>query len=134
MNLMQKISLSVKGTMPDYVKENKIELLVCNSGKQNCKEHLHVINKCYIDANSYHLEKDFLNSIESLKSAFLNTCNLQEASCLKCAELFRSTITKSLENINDELQRMTTGLISNKSYMTSYKESCAVLKDLKKAV
>lgn len=116
------------------MQQDKIELLVCNSGSQNCKEHLSVINKCYADAHIFQLEKDYLNSIESLKSAFYKTTNLQEASCLKCADFFRSTIAKSIENINDELQNLTSGLISNKRYLLSYEKSRTVLNDINKAI
>jgi hypothetical protein len=118
----------------NFTKGNKIELLVCKTGSQNCREHLSIINKCYIEATEYHLEKDYLNSIESLKSAFFNTTGLKEDSCIKCADLFRSTITKSIENINDELHKMTTGLIANNAYLKSYYASCDVLNDLKKEV
>jgi len=134
MNRKQLVSLLEKGSKHNYVKQDKIELLVCNSGSQNCKEHLLTINKCYIEANNYHLEKDYLNYIESLKNAFFMTSGLQEASCLKCADFFRSTITKSLENINEELQKLTTGLISNNRYVLSYNKSCTVLNDFKKAI
>ncbi len=112
-------------------KQNKIELLTCNSSSQNCKEHLLIINKCYVEAYGYQLEKDYINSIESLKCAFYRTCDLQEASCINCAHLFRSTITKSLENINEELLKLTSGLIGNKRYFSSYEKSCSVLNDIK---
>jgi hypothetical protein len=116
------------------MQQDKIELLVCNSGSQNCKEHLLIINKCYVDATSYHLEKDYLSSIESLKCAFFCTSDLQETSCVQCANLFRSTITKTLENIKGELQELTSGLIGNRRYLKSYIESCAVLNDLQKGL
>ena len=112
--------------------QDKIELLVCQSGGNNCKDQLSLINECYFEANNYHFEKDYLNSIELLKSAFFKTSDLKEASCVKCAKLFRSTITQSLENINSELQNLTTGLFRKKRYQGSYKVSCDVLKDLKK--
>ena len=112
--------------------ENKIELLSCNSGANNCKNHLLVINQCYTAANSFHLEKDYYNSIESLKNAFLMTCELREDTCIHCANLFRSTIAKSLENINIELKKLTTGIMGNKRYLKSYKKSCAVLEDVKR--
>lgn len=62
------------------------------------------------------------------------TPDLQEASCIKCVDLFRSTITQSLENINKELQYLTTGLITNNHYKLSYNKSCIVLNDLRKVV
>lgn len=115
----------------NYYSGNKIELLNCNSGAENCKEHLLVINKCYSEANTFHLEKDYLSSIESLRNAFLMSCELRHDSCIECAKLFRSIIANSLENINTELHKLTTGTIKNTRYLKSYKKSCMVLDDVK---
>jgi hypothetical protein len=112
---------------------SKIELLVCQAGGQNCKEHLSIINDCYLNANNYHFDKDYLNSIESLKSAFFKTTDLNQDSCVNCAKLFRSTITRSLENINGELKNLTSGLLRKKRYHKSYLASCEVLKEIKQS-
>lgn len=133
MNVKKQI-LSIQKNSHNTPAEDKIELLACNAGTQNCKEHLLIINKCYVEANSFHIEKDYLNSIESLKNAYLMSCDLRHDSCLECANLFRSTIAKSLENINNELHRLTSGIMKNKRYIKSYKESCAVLNDIKKEI
>lgn len=123
---------SNKSSLCKQLSEDKIELLVCKTGTQNCKEPLSVINKFYVESHCYRLEKDYLNSIESLKCAFLRTCDLEEDTCVKCAEFFRSTITKSLENINGELQRLTSGIIGNNRYMLSYQRSTDFLNDIRK--
>ena len=115
----------------DNKHHSKIELMVCQAGGHNCKKHLIAINEYYLVANNYHYEKDYLNTIESLKCAFFKTKELNEESCLNCANLFRSTIRQSLENIHGELHNLTTGLIKNKRYLTCYKKSCTVLDDLK---
>lgn len=109
----------------------KIELMVCQAGGHNCREHLSTINDCYLEANNYHFEKDYLSSIELLKSAFFKTCDLNQDSCVNCAKLFRSTITQSLENINNELYTLTTGLFSKKRYQKCYIASREVLNELK---
>jgi hypothetical protein len=127
-NTGRQISLSKRDDVP----QNKIELLVCQSGGYKCKEHLSVINECYLEANNYHFEKDYLNSIKSLKRAFFSTTQLNEESCVKCAALFRSTIAQSIENINGELHNMTTGLFRKKRLLPSYKASCEVLDEIKK--
>lgn len=115
-------------------KEKKIELLSCQNGVHKCEEHLEVINKSYIDADNHHLEKDYLNSIGSLKEAYNKSCELKDKSCLKCAEFFRSTITNSLENINQELSVMTTGMFGKKRYQKIYAESCNTLEDFKNRI
>lgn len=110
--------------------DDKIELLSCPHGSQSCKEHLLFINKNYSKALNYHLEKDYLSSIEMLKSAYYKAAELQESQCLQCSSVFRSTIIQSLENIKNELQGMTSGIFKKKQYLKSYKKSCAVLNDL----
>lgn len=111
--------------------QNKIELLNCQLESQKCKDHLSLINTSYCNAYNYHLEKDYLHSIESLKSAFYKASELHETPCSKCAALFQSTITQSLKNINKELYKMTNGVFKRKRFLFSYIESCNALKDFK---
>lgn len=108
--------------------------MVCQAGGHNCKEHLSVINECYQEAGNYHVEKDYLSSIESLKCAFSKTADLNQESCMNCARLFRTTITQSLENINDELYTLTTGLFRKKRYQKSYFASREVLNEIKQGL
>lgn len=123
--------LSGKKEQINNENNNKIELLNCQLSTQKCKKHLSLINKSYINANNYHLEKDYLNSINSLKSAYNKACELKDSSCSKCSEFFRLTITSSLENINKELSGLTTGVFRKKRYQHSYIESCNALNELK---
>lgn len=130
---MKKLFLtSNKSSECTYLSGDKIELIMCNTGPQNCKEHLQKINKCYVEAHDYRLENDYSSSIESLKCAFYKTCDLQEDTCKKCVEFFRSTITKSVENINVELQDLTTGIFINRNYVLSFNKSSDFLQDIKK--
>lgn len=112
--------------------KNKFELLNCQLHVQKCKEHLMIINKSYFNAINYQMEKDYLNSIESLKNAFHKAAELQETPCSRCAALFRLTITQSLEDMSEELHKMTTGFLRKKHYQLSYNVSCKVLNDFKK--
>lgn len=70
----------------------------------------------------YRHRKDYKESIAALKDAFDKTIELQENPCLKCAALFRATITESLENVHDELQSMSTGIFKLKRYESSRPE------------
>jgi len=112
--------------------QGKIELLSCHLNSQRCSHHLTEINRSYAQANNYRLEKDYFNSIRSLKSAFKIATELKETTCLNCASFFQSTLTESLENINSELKSMSTGLFAKKKYRISYIESCNVLSEIKK--
>lgn len=116
---------------PENKHHLKIELLVCQAGGNTCKEHLKIINERYSEANFFHLEKDYLNSIESLKDAFFITDKLNKDTCLGCAALFRSTIAQSLKNINSELHNLSSGFFRNKKYYNCYVESCNVLNEIK---
>ena len=113
--------------------QDKIELLNCHLESQKCNPHLTKINKSYVLAHSYHLEKDYFNTIRSLKSAFQIATELSDTTCVHCASFFRATLKESLENINGELKKMSTGLFAKKRYRSSYIESCNVLNDFKKA-
>jgi len=122
-------SLSVVDS--DYFnnQQNKIELVSCPRKVMKCKEYLSIINKSYIESEQFRREKDFQRSIETLKSAFYITLDLKEPSCSKCAKIFRSTITESLENIHFELEKMSTGIFRNKRYQASYLKADIVLKE-----
>lgn len=112
--------------------ENKIELVGCPRGGKSCLEHRSEINKRFQDSSRYHRGKDYQRSIEALQSAFTKTSELQESTCLNCAEFFRSTITQSLENIHDDLHNMSTGLFGTTRYQSSYVMARDVLTEFKK--
>jgi hypothetical protein len=105
----------------EYLNSNqdKIQLVSCPRKEMICKEHLVVVNKCYVESEQYRRDKNFQQSIDTLKSAFYKTTELKDQPCSKCAVLFRSTITESMENIHDELKKMTTGIFGNKHYQPS---------------
>jgi hypothetical protein len=100
-------------------KKDKIELLSCPGKEIKCKEQLTLINKIYVDTEYYLSEKYYQRSIETLKSAFYITTELTDHPCFKCAELFRSTIIESLENIQNELKNSTSGFFGSKNLKSS---------------
>jgi hypothetical protein len=110
-------------------KPDKIELVSCPLKEMMCKFHLSAINKSFLESELYRREKDFHRSIETLKSAFNKTTELMEHPCTKCAQLFRSTIIESLENIHGELENMSKGIFGNKRYQSSYIKVDNLLKE-----
>jgi len=124
------LSYSHLNTRKDNTK-NKIELLNCQSGGRNCKSHLSLINQKYSYAHESLIEKDYKNSINALKDAFYIATEIHESSCLSCAAFFRTTLTESLEKINKELHKMTSGVFKKKRYEPIYIESCNVLEEFK---
>jgi hypothetical protein len=100
-------------------KKDKIELVSCPRKEIKCKEQLTLINKIYVDTEYYLSEKYYQRSIEILQSAFYITTELTDHPCVKCAELFRSTIIESLENIQNELKKSTSGFFGKKNLKSS---------------
>ncbi len=110
--------------------ETKIELLGCPFGGSNCKKQLAEINKNYLESARHQQEKNYQRAIELLKDAYYKTHELQKSTCVKCAALFRTTITQTLEDMHKELERMSTGLFRNKRYRDVYIEAGNVLEEL----
>ncbi|HSO85928.1 MAG TPA: hypothetical protein VLQ91_05210 [Draconibacterium sp.] len=112
------------------IEQDKIELVSCPRKEMICKEHLSVVNECYVISEQHRRDKNFQLSIEILKNAFYKTTELSEPPCSKCSVLFRSTITESVERIQDELEKMTTGIFGSKRYLSSLLLANNVLKEL----
>lgn len=98
-----------------------------------CKGHLYEVNKCYLDSEQYHKEKNFQQSIETLKSAFVKTTELTDHPCANCALLFRSVIIESMKNIYNELGQMSKGIFGTRRYQLSYLSAEMALKEFENA-
>ncbi len=118
----------------DKKEEKKIELLNCPQGGEKCKKHLTIINENYIKSYRYHRDKNFQKSIEALKTAFYETNQLKDASCLNCVHFFKNTITHTLENIHDELHIMSSGFFKTSRFQSSFLEAGNVLNDFRKLI
>ena len=110
---------------------NKIELVSCPRNGVKCKNHLAAINEDYSESSIYHQNREYQKSIEALNNAFTKTFELKEDTCTKCANMFRSTIIQSLEDIHLELHSMSKGLFKTKRYQSSYILAGNVLNNLK---
>lgn len=122
---------SLSKTDTEYLndKVDKIEILHGKLENKRCIEHLFIVNNSYHESEKFHRDKDFRNSIETLKNAFNKTLELKEPSCIKFAELLRSTIINSLENIHWELGKMSSGIFRTKRYESSRLEVEKFLKE-----
>ena len=116
---------------PPYSKSNynKIEVLNCPMKSVMCKGHLFEVNRCYLDSEQYHKEKNFEQSIETLRSAFFKTTELKDHPCTSCALFFRSVITESMRNIYNELGQMSKGIFGTKRYQINYLSAEMALKE-----
>jgi len=126
-----KESLLFSKSEPRYsnLNYNKIEVLNCPLRSIQCKGHLFEVNRCYLDSEQYHKEKNFEQSIETLKSAFLKTTELTDHPCTNCALLFRTVITESMRNIYNELGQMSKGIFGTKRYHLNYLSAEMALKE-----
>jgi hypothetical protein len=111
---------------------DKFEMVRCMREGKYCQEHRLAINKGFNESDNFLVNKEYSMSILTLKEAYYKTTELQETSCAQCAELFRCTITRSLESIYNDLRRMTEGFFGTKRYQSSYELVCSVLEEIKK--
>lgn len=110
---------------------DKIILMHCQRHGARCKDQLAELNQNFNISAVYHQNKEYEKSVEALSKAFSMTYELQEKTCAKCADMFRSTIIQSLENIHLELHSMSTGFFKSR-YKSSYILTGNVLNDFKK--
>jgi len=108
-----------------------IELESCHTGGIICTKPLSFINKKMRTSRTYWLNKDYHKAIEELKIAYHKTFEITESNCQTCAELFRSTIIKSLEAIHDDLLKMTSGIFKANRFKPSLELSSSVLAEIK---
>lgn len=128
-NMRKLFSLSVADSECFNDSQDKIQLVSCPRKEMICKVHLAMVNKCYVESEQYRRDKDYDRTIDTLKSAFYKTTELIDQPCSKCALLFRSTITESLENIHGELEKMSTGLFGKKRFHSYSIMAANVLKE-----
>lgn len=110
------------------------ELVSCPKDGIRCEGHRGVMNENMAAAKKHRINKDYQKAIIELKTAFEQTSYLQADTCQNCVKLFRSTIIYSLEAIQDDLQKMTTGFFKDKSKLPSLKIATSVLEELKKTM
>jgi hypothetical protein len=111
---------------------DKIEVVSCPRKEMICQGHLAIINRCYVLSEQSFKDKNFDQSIDTLKDAYYKTMEIVDTPCIGCAKLFRSTITESLENMHTELEKMTSGIFGKKSYQPSKKKAIDVLNEFEK--
>jgi len=132
--IMELFSISQKESMYFNDKEGFIEVESCPIGGMICTEHLALINKKMRLSRTHWSNKDFIQAIEELKIAYNKTTELNQPSCKPCAVLFRTTITKSLEAIHEDLLDMTTGFFRAKRFQSSFELADITLKDFKAGI
>ena len=108
--------------------QEKIELVNCPLKEMLCEVHLTTIYTSFLKSEQYRIEKNFDQSIETLKSAFYKTSELMDHPCTRCAYHYRLNIIESLENIRNELGKMSKGIFGKKRYQSIYLKADEVVK------
>lgn len=114
--------------------EGFIEMESCPIEATFCIEPLVLINMKMRISRTRWLNKDYEQAIEELKIAYQKTTEINQNSCLQCARLFRSTITKSMETLHEDLEKMTSGFFKAKRFNSSLKLAASVLKEFKQGI
>ncbi|MEZ5106042.1 MAG: hypothetical protein R2757_16200 [Draconibacterium sp.] len=111
--------------------QNKIELVSCKANGHRCKSHLQIINESWSESIRLRRDKDYAKSVDILKRAYYATFDLNQDTCVKCAELFRTIIFESIEGTYKELDRLSKGFFKKKHFQTSHKIVGDILEELK---
>lgn len=114
--------------------QDKIEVEDCETAGSECLSNLSLINRNFRDSQRFFLEKDYTRSIEELQIAFNHTRDIESTQCSPCTHVVRATITQSLEYIQEDLQKMTSGLFRAGRYDECYQRVSNVLDDFRKAI
>ncbi|KOH45429.1 hypothetical protein [Sunxiuqinia dokdonensis] len=108
-----------------------IHLESCPQHGDNCKAHRAVINECLKNSFEFFMQSHYDQAVNELKKAFNETLTMEQETCAKCAELFRLRITTSLEQIQQELQKMTSGFFKSNRHKPSLEYATTVINELK---
>ncbi len=127
-NIKKLFSLSMREE--EYNKQEKFELVSCPINEKFCKELRPAINKDYLIAQQFHLNKEYQKSLESLKSAYSKTLVLTEPACAGCAKFFRDTIKQSMEEIQNEQQKRSLGFFNFKRHKVLQSRPQSVLTEV----
>jgi hypothetical protein len=115
----------------NYFNDNSgfIELVSCPAREKLCTKHIDFINESMKLSRTYWINKEFSQAIEELKIAFNKAAELNSPTCMPCGELFRSTIIKSLEAIQNDI-RPRRGFVKRKSHSPEYELATNILLEL----
>jgi len=113
-NLKNLFAISMREE--DLSKQEKFELVSCPINEKFCNKIRPAINKDYLVAQQYHLNKDYQKSIETLKSAYSKTLVLREPACAGCAKFFQDTIQQYLGEIQKEQKKVSFGFLNFKRH------------------
>lgn len=108
-----------------------IKLESCPRNGKKCQDQRTNINACLLSSFAYFSDRQYRDSIDELKVAYHKTFEITESPCVKCANLFRQRIMQSLEQVENELQQMSSGLFWTKRHKPNYEYANSTIRELK---
>lgn len=107
------------------------DLLNCPIAEMMCKFHLSVVDTNILESEKLKKEKNYIKSIEKLKSAFAKSTELNNHPCSRCTQSYQMIIIDMLENTHKELSDLTSGIFGNKKHKKTLLYAEDVLRELK---
>lgn len=112
-------------------KEDKFKLVSCSANGVYCSSTLPEINRLYAEAELYRINREYQKSAELLQEAYVKTMVLNESTCAKCVDFFQTSITSTMENMQEEVYDMSVGFLSKKRYEQVYDRLCNFIQKIK---
>lgn len=112
-------------------KEDKFKLVSCSANGVYCRSTLPEINRLYAEAELARINKEYQKSAEILQDAYVKTLLLKESKCGKCVDFFQTSITSTMENMQEEVYSMSVGFLSKKRYEEVYNKLCSFIQKIK---
>ncbi|MHA7108860.1 hypothetical protein ACRTDU_01965 [Sunxiuqinia elliptica] len=124
----------LKGNRELRDKYEPIQFVSCPFNGSKCQKERAIINKRLANSFQFFSDRQYDDSIDELRYAFQETTDISGSPCTQCAQLFRTRITQSMEQIHGELQHMTTGFFRWDQYKPSYEFADNVISDFKQRI
>ena len=112
-------------------KISRNDLLNCPIAEMMCEFHLSVVDTNILESEKLKEEKNYIKSIEKLKSAFAKSTELNNHPCSRCTQSYQMIIIDMLENTQKELSDLTSGIFGNKKHKKTLLYAEDVLRELK---
>lgn len=100
--------------------EDKFELVSCSVKGVHCRGILPEINELYARSESARIDKEYQRSAELLQKAYAKTLLLDKPVCAQCVNFFQTSITETMEQMEEEVHDMSVGFFHKKRYEHVY--------------
>ncbi len=107
-----------------YCSESKFSIISCPVTESYCHIVINEINDLYAESELARINKEYFRSVTLLEEAYNKANELNQKSCLVCADLFKYHINKTFDAMREELHEISRGFFSSKNYRMVYSRLC----------